>query len=188
MSTLSTNRSTLAGLRSTVYDLCDEEPNAVFPYATVDRLINAGVGIVGAVVGYPYTVATTTAQPELADYPLIDARLRIDGKPDIASVTLDGVAARYTVAWDVLTLSEPPTVAQTLEVTYKKDRDPLVQDTDALTLSAEAAHAVAVYTAYLLKLRDDELAVAERWKDEYDRLISGLKTIRTGVYKPTQAR
>jgi hypothetical protein len=204
MAEISSHSTTLEEARSLVYLLSDEEPDANFSFSAVDRLINHAFKMVARVVGLVDFTANTTTVPSQAVYSPLDPILDRKGmlqvsrvyltddsgiKTDLTELTVEpndpteGTPTDYFVSGADLVLSPVPDGEYSLSVVYKKDLTPLVDPLDVAPISSEAAEIACIYATYLLKLKDDEAGIADRWKGEYENRIQAFTKTPTGVYK-----
>lgn len=200
------NRMTLADVREHVYFLADEGDGANFPESAINRLLNMGFRKVVNDIGYHTRVASTRVLPDERAYPLIDPildgnenaivsnvdLLNADGSyvKSLTSVDFDayneevGIPDGYSVVGGVLYLSPVPSGDYRFRVTYKSQFPTISNSTDVVPLSDEQIEVAVYYAVWQMKLRDDEVGVADRWRNEYEERLKLLGSAKPGVYKP----
>jgi len=210
MAAVTNNSLTMADLSDHAYFLADEQVGVVFDAADVMRLLNMGIRRVLGATFYPYDTVNSTVAIGKREYALLNAaRNNVSEKADIEWVdlydetgtvllaeltrsafvrndTAVGQPTEYAAVGNSIILSPVPDAAYSIKVSYRAEL-PVLVATDYPPLSDEQIECVAFYAVWQMKLKDDEVGVADRWKAEFDSSIKAITDIRPGVYKPRQA-
>lgn len=200
-----TNGITMQQMADHAFFLADETDGANFPQPTIVMLLNMGIRRVIDQCGYPLITAKAVVAASRREYPLINATHSGGTDADIATVELHdhmgeliavlprgahaatvtsaGEPTSYSVLGDSVFLSPVPTTTYLLHVTYRAEV-PSYAIEDSAAITDSQAEAAIYYAVWQMKLKDDEITVSDRWREEFNDRLKGLTMMRTGVYKP----
>jgi hypothetical protein len=198
---------TLADIRSSVYFLVNET-SSVFPTTNVNEIINMGFNRVWDATHKENELIKSETAVGVYDYQLPEADMAngfamvkyvyISGHTltspvqltpkeyieyDTASTAENAEPTEYAVLNDTVFLYPTPDAIYDISVYYRRDFHPLVDDTDAVTLTDHEINAVIYFTCWMLKLRDEELASANTFKSLHDETMGFLTMTETGLYQ-----
>lgn len=192
---------TIAEMRDHAFFLADERAGAVFSEPDVERLINMGIDVIYREVGYPIATAIADVAPVQKDVTLTDAFVAVGGAADVKGVllrSLDGSVTTlregarvgepklgkprsYSLRGETLTLDTLPDAPYQLEVTYRY-MPPRYGAGDTPALSHDQMELAAIYAVHQMKLKDDQLSTADRWKELFDQRLRLINAGETGVF------
>lgn len=196
MEIITNTTQSLADMRDLVYFLINEEEED-FPTSFVDRAINEGLKKTTQITDHSPVRAQFDTLVGESMYGIPEAKIE-NGKALVDQVSVDGVVIWPTImqptgsdtgtpgSWQVLgstiELLPIPDATYEMEVWYRKEFTPLVEDTDETYLSDEMVNAAIKFACYLLKIKDEEFESAQFFKQEWDEARSAILGITTGVY------
>lgn len=196
---------TLGELVEHIYFLADEEPNTIFNDKDVYRLVNVGMRRVVNKAGYPLITPHVNVTAGTREVPIIDAALdpnqnaqvskvflyTADGSTlikELSRVTYDptdttsGEPNGYSVNGSSLFLSPAASSEYQIRASYRTQLQSITDPNELLPLSDEQQEVVTYFAVWQMKLKDDEVGTADRWRDEYEKRYATLG-LHTGVYK-----
>lgn len=198
MATVVNNTTTLGDMVSQVYFIISErEDSVIFGRSNVIRAINDGLARIVRKMDRNQTDATTsvpagTRRVSIPDSvsqlgrALVDA-VFIDGT-EISSVANayndgeTGTPESYFIDGDKIVLVPTPDTTVVMTVRYRQEHEPLSDDDDTTTLPDAAVTAAIFYACYVMKLKDEEFASADRFKAEFEDTMKDVLALQTGVY------
>jgi hypothetical protein len=199
MTVVNNNTTTLGEMVGQVFFLISEnEGSSIFKRNEVIRALNAGLARISRKIDRNQTnieslITTGDGRIFIPDGisqngSVVIDNVYIDGT-EIPAVnqSLDGgttgTPAGYFIEGHDLVLAPAPDAEYTIVVRYRQEPAPLVEDADVTAAGDVAVEAAIQYACYMMKLKDEEYAAADRFKAEWDDMLREAATIQSGVYK-----
>jgi hypothetical protein len=200
---------TLSDIRDEVYFLVGEDSDT-FPTTSVNKIINDSLNRVWKETHREYDTVFCEFNADSFGVVIPDAVL-VNGtaivyeayvsggtssiektalSPQAFSVQLDtyetGTPTSFAVERNSIFLYPVPDVSYTITLRYRGEFKPLVYDTDTCSMSDSEISAAKFYTAYVLKIADEEFESSLAFKRLYDEAIGSLLLQETGLFSASQ--
>lgn len=203
MAVVSNSTKDLAKIRSDVYFLMSENPDSsIFSKDSVNSAVNMGLTLVHNTTHTDLTRIASTASVGVSSILIPEASTQ-NGNAIVDSVLFSGTEltpqeysdntsqsgtpTSYAVIGNTLYLYPSPSVSGDLVVLYRREFKPLVDDSDVPNMSDIEINSAVLYAVYILKLKDEEFASADRFFSAFEDSVKRSQTLQSGVYSPTSA-